>query len=166
MQFKLSELRLTCLQVQWWRKKSWALKWQVLTDHVSIKNLQFLLYQRGKTTRSCLGHSLDYWVYRWKHGHFARLGRTQWRDQALSMLAFVNEEVVFCCCCQRFFDITVASHYTCDTKLAVKLCQSLMKFDRIVSIIKNTTATTKSSSTTTTTIKRTYEWVSFFVPFC
>ena len=112
MQFKLSELRLTCLQVQWWRKKSWALKWQVLTDHVSIKILQFLLYQGGKMSRSwsCLGHSLDCRVYGWKHGHFARLDRTQCRDQALSTLAFVNKEVVL-----LLLLSTVLWHHGCVT---------------------------------------------------
>ena len=81
MQFQLSQLCLKCLLVLWWGEKSWALKWQMLTDHVSIKNLRptsFCFFTGKKVLKSCIGHSLDSRVYGWKHGHFARLNRTLW----------------------------------------------------------------------------------------
>ena len=82
MQFQLFQLHLTCFLVLWWGEKSWALKWQMLTDHVSIKNLRptsfcFLTWKK-KVLKSRVGHSLDFRVYGWKHGHFARLDRTLW----------------------------------------------------------------------------------------
>ena len=60
--------------------ESWAPKWQLLTDLVAIKNLLPTSHQWGwgaACDRSCIGQSLDCRIYRWKHGHFVRLVRTQ-----------------------------------------------------------------------------------------
>ena len=84
MQFQLSQLRLKCLLVLWLGEKSWALKWQMLTDHVAIKNLRstsfrFITWRKREKISFfvclfCLkSHSLCWW----KHGHFTCLNRTQ-----------------------------------------------------------------------------------------
>ena len=140
MQFQLFQLHLTCFLVLWWGEKSWALKWQMMTDHVAIKNLRptsFCLLtwrkkKKKKFKKSCIGHSLDSRVYGWKHGHFVRLDRTLWPgfvNQCWSyhqagFLSGVNGSLS-----SRLHHITI-----CNTKVAVKLClQFLVKFDRIVS---------------------------------
>ena len=93
MQFELSHLRLKCLLVLRLGEKSRTLKWQMLTDHVAIKNLRpttFCLITWRKRERkqqiklSRIGHGL----YLWKYGHFTRLNRTQWPG-------FVSAGVIF-----------------------------------------------------------------------
>ena len=72
-----------------------------------------------------IGHSLDSRVYGWKHGHFARLDRTltrlceYWRYHQKGFLSGVNGSLA-----SWLRHITI-----CNTKLTVKLCQFLMKFD-------------------------------------
>ena len=68
MRFQLFHLHLTCLLVG---GESWALKWQMLSDHIFIKNF----HPTWKKNRE---KSLDCRVYGWEHGHFARLDWTQW----------------------------------------------------------------------------------------